>query len=425
MKKRLASRPGAPQISELPAALDAPALRRAKARQRPLGLKLLVLALALLSLAQLALAVLAGDPAHAGLILGLGAVAGWALRPMWWGDERGRLFGTLAALLGAATLAWLLPSPAWLSEHPWALAEGLQAGLAGVLLALAGYLLLNWRSAFFTPWPSDTHWGMSTGQSLPVLRSPAHRPLALQLLKQVAQACSAPPQIKAATPADLAKVQMVQFNASRRWSAQQGFVFLGEFSITPSAVLESALYTQPLVQVHVNDTGAVRADYLQQCPQTRPVWQRALKQAARLQLRQAWDLLHHGLHTVHCLRYVTEFQDGLVLVSTNQPDAAVLNPPPNLVLHVAPLKVRPSVLLNQHQARVQAALAQQPGRRVRPILTERAWREQLQRLWSADRTHRQAAGWLSRDELHRWLGDPAQANALHSEVQALIKERAV
>ncbi len=245
------------------------------------------------------------------------------------------------------------------------------------------------------------------------------RDAAVRILESLKATYAAPLDFVCVPDAEFTHLDLPAYAEIRTWAASCGFNYLADLEFPALTNNPTTVIARAMVRTHLSVDGATGMEYYQVKPRMDRVLQKLC--AGLLNLRwidtPRWVL--GMLKTKHCVSFVTEFEDGNFVVTSNAQSAGILKSPPTIDAVFKPYSTAPRELLEEHRRRVQLKLSKLPACAVVVVKDLAGLREQQQRLSEQKRAYRAAQDWISKAELAAMSSNRGLADAVYAELQKL------
>lgn len=208
------------------------------------------------------------------------------------------------------------------------------------------------------------------------------------------------------------------YMSATEFLAARGYRMLGDMRV-PS-LFEHSVVMPTIVRVHVAEDGT-QASFYQRRLWRDPVWRLFLRGLLELKWGRAWAQLRQRPGTHDVVALVTAFEDGYFVDTSNTQAAQVWTSPPRIDAQRLDYGTPPQDVLALHDEHVarHAREAESAVRRIRTLGDVRDLQSDMQ---AVCRAHREAVGWITREEVHRMTGGARYADRLHAGIQRLVAQ---
>jgi hypothetical protein len=249
------------------------------------------------------------------------------------------------------------------------------------------------------------------------------RDAARQILEMMQATYAKPLEYAPAVAADFTHLDLPAYGATQAWMKNQGFRRLADLEVPAFSNSPTTLVARTFTRAFASADGATVAEYYQVKPRLGRLAGKWLTGMFNFRWFAATRMALNTLRTRYCTSFETEFDDGVMLISSNAQAAAMISNPPSIDVRFHPYGTAPALLLAEHTARVQARLAATPGARVVAVGNIRQLQAMQGRQWAQKSAWRAAKDWISKAEVAAMASNPEVADAVYAELQQLQRER--
>lgn len=245
------------------------------------------------------------------------------------------------------------------------------------------------------------------------------REAAVHILASLKATYSTPLEFVLAAESDFAHLDLPAYAGFRAWAERQSLHYLADIEFPALSGNPTTPVARAMVRTHLSADGTVGAEYYQVKPRIDRVLKRLAAGLLNLRWidtpRWAWRMLK----TKHCVSFVSGFDDGTFVVTSNAEAAGMLSSPPTIDSVFVPYSTSPQILLDAHHARVSLKLQNQTRCRALAVNDLAGVREQQRRLSAQKNAYRAAQQWLSKAELNAMTGNRELADTVYAEMRKL------